>query len=106
MQLDWDWFWLGVTAALICLPPKWDPAFRLKKWIGEGGRKKRLFRCSQGPLSGRMIPYHGEEFRIDSFDNIQPFTGWGNYVLHEDSQGGLYYRWMGGPPFERPRITI
>ena len=37
--MSWgDWITIAVVAGLVLLPPKWDPAIRLKEWV----LKKRL----------------------------------------------------------------
>ncbi len=28
-----DWIAIGACVVLVCLPPKWDPAIRLKEWM-------------------------------------------------------------------------
>lgn len=38
----WDWFGiaLGLIAFLfVCLPPKYDPAIRLKEWLDDDHRR-------------------------------------------------------------------
>lgn len=28
------WILIGICIALVLLPPRWDPAIRLKEWLG------------------------------------------------------------------------
>lgn len=36
--MNWDWLLWGAIIILVALPPKYDPAIRLKEWVM---RKKR-----------------------------------------------------------------
>lgn len=30
--MNWDYVLIGLCVALVLLPPRWDPAIRLKEW--------------------------------------------------------------------------